>query len=256
MNRHQPLINHDAGGGGDTDESDYDDRIVDDMRQEARLALDVLSDPERGVQVAFGKAAAIGDMQLAAIALDLGAGVDRTILNPLLLPGADYTAIYIAAFRGFHHFVEFLLEDHGANVNLGRERWTPLHAACFRGHAQCVTILLAHGADPNRINRHGQTPLFLALHEGCIDCLRALAEGARVPLNVNAVATGGRNAGMTALDVAMEETADASRYTQWYTPNQMLRREQCVTFLRNELGALRAQDLKQPKRPKNARKKG
>jgi len=60
------------------------------------------------------------------------------------------------------------------------------------------------------------------------------------------VTTGGGNAGMTALDYALTT----------HNINNVWGRAQCVTFLRNELGALRAQDIKQPKRPKNARKKG
>ncbi len=61
--------------------------------------------------------------------------------------------------------VEILL-DHGADVSLWAEGWTPLHNAVLFGKTEIVKVLLANGADVNSKTNEGKTPSDLARING------------------------------------------------------------------------------------------
>jgi len=158
--------------------------------------------------------------------------------------GGTCTAAYVAANQGHAFVLEVLLTaTPPADPNKGDKSFkksTPCHTAVLNHHPTAVTVLLAHGGDPNAVDTNGETPCMWGARFGSTACLHALADGAAqqdVVLDVNAVGTGGNWTGKTALDIALEYN-----------------RHEATAYLRDELGALRAEDLPQPKRPKSAAK--
>jgi len=169
--------------------------------------------------------------------------------------GGYCTATYVAAFHNNPNIIEVLLDrPHNGDPDIGRTdtHQTPLHIACDRGHFEIVTMLMRYGANPNLFTKNGWTPCMLAALSGHTACLIALADGAEemgLELDVNAIISRGDGSipasasalhidHVTALNIAM--SSDAT---------------DMVVYLRDSLGALCAEELQQPKRPKNARKK-
>ncbi|MBI5562241.1 MAG: ankyrin repeat domain-containing protein [Deltaproteobacteria bacterium] len=73
-----------------------------------------------------------------------------------------FTALHVAAGKGYPEVVAFLLE-HGADVNArDRNRWTPLHSAAGFGHTETALVLIEHGADVRAKDFQGWTPLRVA----------------------------------------------------------------------------------------------
>lgn len=190
----------------------------------------------------------------ALSAIEVGAEVNMpTFCNDGGLGGYG-TATYVAAFHNNPTIIEvFLDRPHNGDPDIGRTdtHQTPLHIACARGHSETVTMLMRYGANPNLFTKNGWTPCMLAALSGHTACLIALADGAEemgLELDVNAIISRGGSIPasasalhidqVTALNIAMgSDVADT------------------VEYLRDSLGALCAEDLQQPKRPKNARKK-
>ena len=65
--------------------------------------------------------------------------------------------------NGFLNAVKFLVEEHGADVNL-KDAWgyTPLHYAAVRGGNDLIEYLVAKGADVTVPSRLGQSPVDMA----------------------------------------------------------------------------------------------
>ena len=199
----------------------------------------------RVAQDRLGRAAARGLVREAQQALDDGADVNAAVFRGDGTVGGTCTAACVAASNGRCGVLGVLLAAPvSADPNKGctYSGWTPCHAACATEQPDAVTLLLAHGADPNIADEDGWTACIWAAFRGSTACLRALAEGTarqvgRI-LDVNAVATGGYYEGRTALDYALNQP--------WCS--------EAAAYLRDVLGALRAEELPQPKRPKSAAK--
>lgn len=131
---------------------------------------------------AFGgtlmKAAAHGELELAAELIQAGADVNYIVLG-------DGAPAIVAARRGDLPFVQLLLQ-HGANVNIAVPGdGNPLIVAAGHGHMNVVTTLVEHGADVNSIVMGDETPLINAARAGHLEIVRYLVErGADVNLAV------------------------------------------------------------------------
>jgi ankyrin repeat protein len=87
-------------------------------------------------------AALDGDRSLVLELLRAGEDPDR---------GGDLSTPLIAAARGGHTDIAFLLLAYGAEVDRDvGDSWTPLFAAARSGSLDTVQLLLSHGADPCR----------------------------------------------------------------------------------------------------------
>ena len=192
----------------------------------------------------LGPACKAGD--LAAVQKIVKAGgadpafdVNAGIFNPWGHPGGTWTALYVASAHGHAQIASYLVAEAGADPHKGctKTGLTPLHTSCAHGSPHVVRALLAVGADKNRKAGDGSTPAMWALSGGVAESLRALTEGT-APLDVNAVATGGKHAGATALDIALDMVNQGVVGTvPWLTQQEM------VEILRG-LGAKRSRDLK------------
>lgn len=153
--------------------------------------------------------------------------------------GGIYTAVFLASFNGCADALHVLLStpDMDPDNGLADSGQTPCHMSCLVGRPSAVKVLIAHGADPNRAaNQTGFTPCMWAAYQGHTACLQALAEGAArrgQVLDVNAMATGEGWKGKTALDMALDCNNDDA-----------------AKCLRDELGALRAKDVRRARRRK------
>ena len=169
--------------------------------------------------------------------------------------GGYCTAAYVAAFHGNPGILEVLLtQPHNGDPDKGRTDTdqAPLHIACDRGHPEVVTMLLQCGANPNLCTKNGWTPCMLAARSGHAACLIALfdgAEGMGLELEVNAlISSGGGTIPASASALHIDQVTSLDMAMLCGFPDT-------VAYLRDSLGALCAEDLQQPKRPKNARKK-
>jgi ankyrin repeat protein len=181
----------------------------------------------------LGKASCEGDLAGAQRAVEAGADPDEAAFFPLNgSVGGTCTAAFVAAYKDRIDVLRFLVGDAGADPDKGdtTNGQTPCHVACAKGNDGSVRVLLAAGADPDRASTDGLgfTPCMVAARFGRVACLRALREGSPggALASVNAVGTGGRWEGKTALDLA-----------------EVYNHEEAAAFLRDELGALRAADL-------------
>jgi len=74
--------------------------------------------------------------------------------------GYSNTRIMVAALCHYERAAVILLEQHGADPNIGDdEGWRPLH---FAGDARMVQLLLDHGAEIDGVNSSDETALMLA----------------------------------------------------------------------------------------------
>ena len=219
--------------------------LMQQARQQAPL---IIAQRMEQAQANLGKACREGDVAGARKAVEDGADVDADVFTVIGAMGGPCTAAYVAARWGSANvFGDVLLPSPvSADPNKGHTNsgWTPCHIACQTDHPDAVTVLLVHGADPNRANKGGVTPCMLAARNGHTACIRALSKGAArrgVVLDVNAVIPtrpGEILSTRTALDLTFSHNKLAHAHLALLT----------------ELGALRAADLPQPKRPKSARK--
>ena len=168
--------------------------------------------------------------------------------------GGYCTATYVAAFHNNPTIIEELLDrPHNGEPDIGRTDTdqTPLHIACDRGHPEAVTMLLQYGANPNLFTKNGWTPCMFAARSGNTECLIALADGAEemgLELDVNAIISSGGGSVPAASALHIDQVTALNIAMLCGVP-------ETVVYLRDSLGALCAEELQQPKRPKNARKK-
>ena len=200
---------------------------------------------QEAAQAALGRACATGNEYEAREALDAGANAQAAIYLANGTVGGTCAAVYLAASVGHEKLLAGVLLPAPVSADPDKVRTdtgaTPCHVACANNHPDALTTLLAFGANPNRADQRGVTPCMTAASMCHTACLRALAAGAARQgraLDVNAMCTGGRAKGMTALDLAFGQRAAAA-------------------YLRDELGALRAEDVPKMaprRRPKSAMK--
>ena len=99
-------------------------------------------------------------------------GIPRIEGSPNMYPihaaaGGGYLGIgswqVMAVPNNFLNTVKYLVEEHGADVNL-RDSWgyTPLHYASVRGGNDLIEYLVAQGADVTALSVLGQTPADMA----------------------------------------------------------------------------------------------
>lgn len=159
---------------------------------------------ERGAQLSFFEAAALGQANLtrawlerepgllnacspdgfSALALASFFGHHEVVLD-LLTRDAEVNSIannnmrvmpLHAAVAGGHHAIAKALLAHGARVNAPQQHgWRPLHAAAQSGDTKMIELLMSHGADAGVQNDHGLTPLDVAKERGHIDAVRLLS---------------------------------------------------------------------------------
>lgn len=159
---------------------------------------------ERGAQLSFFEAAALGQANLtrawlerepgllnacspdgfSALALASFFGHHEVVLD-LLTRDAEVNSIannnmrvmpLHAAVAGGHHAIAKALLAHGARVNAPQQHgWRPLHAAAQSGDTRMIELLMSHGADAGVQNDHGLTPLDVAKERGHIDAVRMLS---------------------------------------------------------------------------------
>ena len=73
------------------------------------------------------------------------------------------TALHWAAGHNRLHLVKYLVEDHGADVNIkNKSLATPLHFAAASGSDQVVEYLIQNRAKIGERDKKGDTPLQIA----------------------------------------------------------------------------------------------
>jgi F-type H+-transporting ATPase subunit beta len=100
------------------------------------------------------RAAERGDLAIAKLLIEAGAGVDDVCGC-----STAETPLWAAVLTDFPDVVRYLLE-HGADPNVrGALGHTPLHVAAMRGWPHLVKMLLSCGADPRLEDKAGRTAL-------------------------------------------------------------------------------------------------
>ena len=93
------------------------------------------------------------------------------------------TALYKFCSEGDKSFVEKLLSQHGADLNIKRLRnGTCLHSACEAGRHELIPMLLKAGCDVNAKTFMDKTPLYSAVEKGNMEVVRTLLQDAGVEL--------------------------------------------------------------------------
>ncbi|XP_033225980.1 serine/threonine-protein phosphatase 6 regulatory ankyrin repeat subunit C [Belonocnema kinseyi] len=73
------------------------------------------------------------------------------------------TALHLAAMNGYTHLVKFLVQDHGAAIDvLTLKKQTPLHLAAGAGQLEVCKLLLELGASIDATDDQGQKPIHAA----------------------------------------------------------------------------------------------
>jgi len=130
---------------------------------------------ERGAELTFAEACAVGDDTRALALLD----GDPSLLDRRTDDGFPPLG-YAIFFR--HPSLARALIERGADVNAVSEnaqRIAPVHAAASVGDVETMRILLDRGADPNARQHGGFVPLHAAAGNGDLDMARLLiARGA------------------------------------------------------------------------------
>ncbi|XP_076174428.1 no mechanoreceptor potential C isoform X3 [Ptiloglossa arizonensis] len=73
------------------------------------------------------------------------------------------TALHLAAMNGYSHLVKFLVQDHGAAIDvLTLKKQTPLHLAAGAGQLEVCKLLLELGASIDATDDQGQKPIHAA----------------------------------------------------------------------------------------------
>lgn len=92
-----------------------------------------------------------------------------------------YTALHLAALRGYTRLMEHLLSA-GADIHASDNKGnTPLHAAAKHGCSATVRLLLSAGADIHARNNRGYTPLHIAALQGHFACCDTLLQAGANP---------------------------------------------------------------------------
>jgi ankyrin repeat protein len=130
---------------------------------------------ERGAELSFAEACAVGDERRALALLDR----DPSLLDRRADDG--YPPLGLAIF--FHHpALARTLIERGADVNAAADnaqRVAPLHSAASVGDIETMRLLLDRGADPNARQAAGFTAMHAAAGNGDLDMARLLvARGA------------------------------------------------------------------------------
>jgi ankyrin repeat protein len=134
---------------------------------------------ERGAEVSFGEACAVGDLRKVRTMLDR----DPALLEQRSEDG--YPPLGLAIFFRHPDVAKFLIER-GADVNAAaqnKQRVAPVHAACAVQDYATLELLLARGADPNARQEMDYTPFHDAAGRGNIEIAKLLlTHGARTNL--------------------------------------------------------------------------
>jgi len=130
---------------------------------------------ERGAELTFAEACALGDDTRALALLD----GDPSLLDRRTEDGFPPLG-YAIFFR--HPSLARALIERGADINAVAEnaqRVAPVHAAASVGDVETMRLLLDRGADPNARQQAGFVPLHAAAGNGDLDMARLLiARGA------------------------------------------------------------------------------
>jgi ankyrin repeat protein len=130
---------------------------------------------ERGAELTFAEACAVGDESRALALLD----ADPSLLERRTDDGFPPLG-YAIFFR--HPALARALIERGADVNAVAEnaqRVAPVHAAASVGDVETMRLLLDRGADPNAPQHNSFVPLHAAAGNGDLDMARLLvARGA------------------------------------------------------------------------------
>jgi len=130
---------------------------------------------ERGAELTFAEACAVGDERRALELLDR----DPSLIDHRSDDG--YPPIGFAIFFRHPALARALIER-GADVNAAAEnaqRVAPVHAAASVGDVETMRLLLDRGADPNARQQAGFTPLHAAAGNGDLEMAKLLvARGA------------------------------------------------------------------------------
>ncbi|CAM9608017.1 unnamed protein product [Ectocarpus sp. 6 AP-2014] len=152
---------------------------------------------ESALHVAAGR----DDQHLSRVLLIAGA-------DPNLLDDVGRSPLHVAADKGHHRVLGFLLRKGRADANkttLDTLKCTPLYLAANNGHTSCVSKLLLYGADTDCGDRFENTPLCAAATGNHVEVVKLLlAAGADLDIRPDA--------GMCALDLAaLNGNADVVR---------------------------------------------
>ena len=126
---------------------------------------------ERGAELSFAEACAMGDETRALALLDR----DPSLLDRRSDDGFPPLGLAIF-FR--HPALARALIERGADVNAAADnaqRVAPLHAAASVGDIETMRLLLDRGADPNARQQQGFTPLHAAAGNGDLEMAKLLA---------------------------------------------------------------------------------
>ena len=128
----------------------------------------------------------------------------------------NYTALLVAAVRGYTQMVELLLQA-GADPNIMHQEAvsTPLSQASSKGFFDIVQLLLRYNANPNLQTSLGQTALMAAASNGFTNIVRLLLQAkAQVNLRndngLSALLYAIKSGNSEVVDILLEHYADAN----------------------------------------------
>lgn len=114
-------------------------------------------------------AATQGQMSAVEFLLKRGADANTQI------GGYQSTLLQLAAAEGNDALLVLLL-DHGADIEMGHDGWTPLFYATSLSHTKTCRALLSRGANTKVVTDNGRTPLDIAIICGGLKIVQLLLE--------------------------------------------------------------------------------